>query len=86
VLLHFFDSPFDPTQRRAVLERLGAGRAGDDGGLAGADAEVGAEFFVAFELLGDRAVGAAVFFQVFLPFREVEFLDAASDRFEEVLV
>jgi hypothetical protein len=68
------------------LKRLGAVRPVEDEGLAGADAEVGAQFLIALEALCDGAVGAAVVFQVFLPFRKVEFLDAAGDRVEEVLV
>src|SRR5260221_7574354 len=85
-LAHFFDCTFDLTQLRAVLERVSAVGPADDRRLADADAEVGAEFLVPFEALGDGTAGAAVLFQVFLPFREVEFLDAAGNRVEEVLV
>ena len=46
-LSHRFDRRFDLGQAGAVLQGAGAARAADDRRLAGADAELGAEFLVA---------------------------------------
>src|SRR6059058_3843355 len=72
-LLDGFDRGFYFGQRRAVLQGLGPVRPTDDRRLPGADAKAAAEFVIALQLLADRAVGAAIFFQVFQPFGLVQF-------------
>src|SRR3954470_6406600 len=80
------DRGLDPAQARPVLQRAGPLRAADDRRRAGADAEIGADPRVGVEPLTHPAVGVQAGGEGVLPIVQLQLLDRARDRLQEVLV